>query len=80
MYLNRLIFCGLRASAGQQLEVGSRAVALTTRRVRRLDAAPLVSVLVSFVVVRAGSVTVVNGQVEHEADADDHRGTGVRRT
>jgi hypothetical protein len=32
---------------------------------------PLVSVLVSFVVVRLCSATAADGLVEHEADADD---------
>jgi len=37
-----------------------------------LDAAPdLVSVLVSFVVVRASSATATDSLVEHAADADD---------
>jgi hypothetical protein len=37
-----------------------------------LDAtADRVSVLVSFVIVRGGSVTPVDGRVEHVADADD---------
>jgi hypothetical protein len=41
-------------------------------RVRVLDAtADRVSVLVSFVVVRGGSVTPADGRVEHVADADD---------
>jgi hypothetical protein len=49
-----------------------------TPRLKRWDASParstaasLVSVLVSFVVVRLGSATATDGLVEHGADADN---------
>jgi hypothetical protein len=51
------------------------------RRSPAVDAAAdVVSVLVSFVVVRLGSENVAAGLVEHGVDADDRSRTLVRRT
>jgi hypothetical protein len=67
--------------------MATRKLGLSRCRVERLDtsrflddAAALVSVFVSFVVVRLGSWAAAERRVEHVADADDRARTLIRRT